>query len=170
MLFLSLHRVCPIYSDRSFSCVLLYSITSLVQLAIKVNPIQRIAMTHECLCVLCFSNLCCSTVNPFQGIAMTHECLCVLYLSNLCCSTVNPFQGIAMAHECLCVLCFSNLCCSRPVIFWSGLSEIILSKKQRHAKPCGQVSKILRSANRQIQSLANTACSRVKRLRLPLQV
>ena len=48
--------------------------------------------------------------------AMTPECLCVLYFSNLCCSTVNPFQRIATTHECLCVLCISNLCCSTAVI------------------------------------------------------
>ena len=107
MLFLSLYRVCPSCSHGPFPCVLLLSITSLALagLATEANPIQS-------LCVLCFSNLCCSTVNPSQRIAMMHECLCVFYLSNLLCSTVNPFQRIVMTHECLCVLCFSSLCCS----------------------------------------------------------
>ena len=123
MLFLSLYRVCPSCSHGPFPCVLLLSITSLALagLATEANPIQS-------LCVLCFSNLCCSTVNPSQRIAMMHECLCVFYLSNLLCSTVNPFQRIVMTHECLCILRFSNLCCSIAVILWSGLSEIILSK------------------------------------------
>ena len=59
---------------------------------------------------------------------MTHEYLCDLCFSNLCCFTVNLSQMIAMTHECLCILRFSNLCCSIAVILWSGLSEIILSK------------------------------------------
>ena len=81
MLFLSLYHVCPTYSDRPFPCVLLLSVTSLTGLATKVNPIQRIAMTHECLCVFYLYSLCCSALNPFQMIATTHECLCVLYFS-----------------------------------------------------------------------------------------
>ena len=68
----------------------------------------RIAMTHGCLCVLCFSNLCCFTVNPF-----TKEC----------------DDTWVSVHS----LLFFNLCCSTAAILWSGLSEIIQKAATRVA-------------------------------------
>ena len=54
--------------------------------------------------------------------------------------------------------------------FWLGLYEINPFQKAATGVAYWPSVKTLRSANRQIQSLANTACSQVAEMRLPFQV
>ena len=75
-----------------------------------------------------------------------------------------------MTHECLCILRFSNQCCSIAAILWSGLSEIIPSKSSDTRSLMAECQKYQEGANLQTQSLANTTCSRVMKLGLPVQV
>ena len=126
--------------------------------------------TSECLYVLCVFNLCCFTVNPFtKDCDDTWVSVRSLLFQSVLFHCKSFHKGLRW-HMSVCAFSafFQSVlfhsCHFMVRIIWNN------SKSSDTRSLMAECQKYQEGANLQTQSLANTTCSRVMKLGLPVQV